>query len=378
LDISVSLWKTYSENPADFRESTNHISGLNFETLLPGGFGAASFKVGVGGWNSVRWYRDFVGNHVVFFDHLGRRLYEGRIANTDADTSGVSVSVAGYYAHATDLTHGMIYPASTPKSISDIIEDTVDLADQWSSDKSMIKKTVTDVTPQDFTGEKKLKDAIEAVLKTGDDGVDPVPLHFAIWENRRAYLFPEPRVTDQPSWQVSTKDFVGDTGLSLSRSRDELFNKIQILYDDPQIGQTFTDWFEDPVSQGLFGIREGSMNIGASIEDIANLIGELAIKAYAYPVQSSTVGVSGMINTLAGAREYPYMVRAGSLVRITDYDATVAQLVLGQGGYDATTTVVTRTRYDADSNKLDLEFGSTRLSLDILMARLGMSSGSVR
>ena len=91
-----ALYET--ESPASFVEAASRVEGLNFETVLPGGFGVASFSVTVGGWNAVRWYRDYLGYHCVLFDHLGRRLYEGYIDSTDADAGGVSVSLTGYYA----------------------------------------------------------------------------------------------------------------------------------------------------------------------------------------------------------------------------------------------------------------------------------------
>jgi hypothetical protein len=378
LDITVAIWKTYEENPQDFLEATNKHSGLTFETVLPGGFGTCSFKVGVGGWNAVHWYRDYVGKHVVLFDHLDRRLYEGRIASTDAEGDGVSVSVEGYYAHAGDLIDGLIYPIDTPTSISQVIIDAVSLTSEWSHDISMIKTTVTDITPQDFTGGKKIADAIQTVLKTGDDGLTPVPLYFAIWDYRRAFLFAEKQPTDIPDWQVFTKDFGGQSGLSLSRSRQSLYNKIQVLYDDPDIGQTFTDWYEDSLSQSLFGVREGTMNIGSSDSGTAAIIAALALKAYAYPIQSSKLGISGRVYSIAGAPDFPYMVRAGTLIRVNDYDPTVSQLVSGQGGMDAAVAFITRTNYTADDNTLQVELGTAGYALDIELARIGASSGSIQ
>ena len=72
------------------------------------------------------------------------------------------------------------------------------------------------------------------------------------------------------------------------------------------------------------------------------------------------------------------MVRAGSLIRVKDYDPTVAQLVTGQGGQDAATAFITRTQYNADRNQLTITLGKKNVALDILLARLGMSGGSIR
>ncbi len=379
MKLLIAIWKTYAENPAEFKEMTTRFSGLSFDTVLHGGFGSANFTVEVGGHNAIRWYRDYVGHHVVLFDHFGRRLYEGRIEATNADAKGVKVSCAGYYAHAQDLVHGIIYPLGVPTSISKVIEDTVDLSEQWWKDHSRIKTTITDITPQDFTGEQKLRDAIESVTKFGDDGITPVPIFFAIWEHRQPYLFAQPSViNDEPDWQVFVKDFGSGAGVSLSRTRRQLYNKIQILYDDPDIGPTFTDWKEDTVSQDLFGVREGSLNIGPSLAGIADTMGDLAINSYANPTQSSKITISGRVYSKAGAPDLPYMIRAGSLLRVNDYDPTVAQVVSGEGGQDAAVAFINRTRYSAEKNTMQLELGKKNVALDLLMARLGMGTASVR
>jgi hypothetical protein len=379
MKILVAVWKNYNENPADFKEMTDRHSGLSFGTILHGGFGTATFKIEVGGYNAIRWYRDYVGHHVVIFDHLGRRLYEGRIDATDADASGVKVACVGYYAHAQDLTHGIIYPAGVPTSISEMIEDTVDLSDQWWTTHAGIKTTVTDITPQDFTGEQKLRDAVEQTTKFGDDGVIPVPIFFAIWDHRQPFLFAQPSITaDEPDWQVFVRDFGGTAGVTLSRNRRQLFNKVQVLYDDPDIGPTFTAWEEDLVSQGLFGVREGSLNIGGALPGIANTMAELAINSYSKPTQASRLSISGRVYTQAGAPEYPYMVRAGTLVRVNDYDPTVAQVVSSESGEDAAVAFINRTSYSADKNTLKIELGKKNVALDLLMARLGMGSASIR
>jgi hypothetical protein len=278
-----------------------------------------------------------------------------------------------------DLTHGIIYPLGVPTSISEVINDTIDLSDQWWKDHSRIKVTVTDITPQDFTGEQKLRDAIEAVTKFGDDGVTPVPIFFAIWEHRQPYLFAQPSIVDdEPDWQVFVKDFGSGSGVTLSRTRRKLYNKIQVLYDDPDIGPTFTDWEEDVVSQGLFGVREGSLNIGPALPGIAETMADLAINSYSKPTQSSKLAISGRVYTQAGAPDLPYMIRAGQLIRVNDYDPTVAQVVSGEGGQDTAVAFINRTRYSAEKNTMELDLGKKNVALDLLMARLGMGSASVR
>jgi hypothetical protein len=354
---------------------------FQFETLINGGFGNASFKVPSFQQKSHKMFSSYVGYHVVAFDCYGRRVYEGRIDTIDLDTDGVSVSCIGYYGHASDLTFGMIYDGSVAKSATAIIKDIIDLADDvWWNDKSQLEESNLDITPQDFTGESKLADAIEEALKYGGDpgnNNDPRPLHFQIWEQRRPFLVHEKQITDNPDWFIALHDLAGGASISLSRSRSEVYNKIQILYDDEVIGATFTDWFEDTASQLKYGVREGSINIGQSNDTIANIVGALAIKAYAEPEQTTRIVVQGKPLSFGGISDFPYMLRAGDFITISDniysvgYTSAQISAMLSSG-------IVARTAYNLDNNQLDIEFGKRSVAMDILLARIGVSSGSVR
>ena len=209
-----------------------------------GGFGDASFTIPVSGWNAVRWYRSYLGFHVVIFDHLGRRVYEGSIEDAEASADGVNITCLGYYSHAKELTHGMIYLAGDNVTPTQVIRDTVDIAYNtdklWQNDYSMIQKLTISLGAQDFTGGKKLQDAIDAAVKFGNGALHPRPMYFALWDHRRAYFYEEPDVTAPPNWRVKMSDFSSSQGLSLSRTRANVWNKIQVVYDDPDIGTAFT------------------------------------------------------------------------------------------------------------------------------------------
>ena len=173
------------------------------------------------------------------------------------------------------------------------------------------------------------------------------------------------------------KDFSSSQGLSLSRSRSNVWNRIQATYDDPLIGGTFTDYADDPDSQRLFGLKEGSISVGSAPVEVANLARDLAIKAYANPEQSSKITIQGRVYTQAGAPDYPYMVRAGSMMQVMDYDPSVGQLVGGTSGVDSAVAFISRTTYNGDDNTVDLELGRKNVALDLLLAKIGVNSGSV-
>ena len=379
MNLQIALWSTPEEDPKNFIEATSRFSGLTFSTLAQGGFGDASFTVQVSGWNAVKWYRAYLNFHVVIFDHLGRRLYEGRIEDTEATTEGVNVTCLGYYATAQELHSWLYYPDNVTGSqlVSDAIDIVSEKTGAWLNDTSMVQELLINLAPLDFMIDKKIQDMLTAACKYGDGGLIPKPMYFGLWENRRPYFIAEPDVTSEATWRLYIKDFSSSQGLSLSRSRSNVWNRIQAVYDDPLIGGTFTDYADDPDSQRLFGLKEGSISVGSAPVDVANLARDLAIKAYANPEQSSKISVQGRVYTRAGAPDYPYMVRAGSMMQVMDYDPSVGQLVGGTSGVDSAVAFISRTTYKGDDNSIDLELGRKNVALDLLLAKIGVNSGSV-
>jgi hypothetical protein len=202
MTLTVAIWSAPDEKPEHFVDTTTKQQGLTFSTLAHGGFGDASFTIPVSGWNAVRWYRSYLGFHVVIFDHLGRRVYEGSIEDAEANAEGVNVTCLGYFSHAKELIHGMIYLAGDGITPTQVIRDTVDIAYNtdrlWQNDYSMIQKLTISLGALDFTGGKKLQDAIEEAVKYGNAGIHPKPMYFALWDHRRAYFYEEPDVIATP------------------------------------------------------------------------------------------------------------------------------------------------------------------------------------
>src|SRR5512143_2883693 len=169
MKLTVALWSHPSERPEYFVDATTKQQNVSFTTLAHGGVGDASFTIPVSGWNAVRWYRSYLGFHVVIFDHLGRRVYEGSIEDAEANAEGVNITCLGYFSHAKELTHGMIYLAGDNVTPTQVIRDTVDIAYNtdklWQNDYSMIQVLHQTLGAQDFTGGKKLSDAIEIAVK---------------------------------------------------------------------------------------------------------------------------------------------------------------------------------------------------------------------
>lgn len=371
----LTLWENADKNFV--LAYSEDIKGFSFETMLPGGFGVASFSVVLTRIEALKWYNDYLGKFITIYDEIGRIVYEGIVENIDIKNNTVGVSCVGPYSLANDINQGIIYPISTPKSISAIIIDCVDLVVDWNSyDYIKISTTTTDVTPQDFTGDAKVADAIAEVLRYGSDDVVPRPMHFAVWDDLKPHLFAEPLHTNIDMLVESA--YISGGGGDLSVSRSKIYNKIQVVFDDPYIGQTFTGWYENTISQKKFGIREGTVNIGASNSTVADVVGQLSIAHYAYPQPIISISVSGSgVKELRQVELPAYLVRAGKNIRVIDYDGVLDNAIYS-GFYDNANPFITRTSYAAETDTVTLEFGSDNFYLDILMTRLGLSSGSIR
>ena len=105
-DFWVVIYRDYDENAADVVLSTNRHSKMVFETLLPGGYGRATFEINADISRSPQYYRYLLSKHIVIFDRYGDRVYEGSIEDTKSNGDRVSVSAYGYYHSATFVSAG--------------------------------------------------------------------------------------------------------------------------------------------------------------------------------------------------------------------------------------------------------------------------------
>jgi hypothetical protein len=154
MQLTIALWSSASESRSTFVDATTKHQDLSFSTLAHGGFGDASFTIPVSGWNAVRWYRSYLGFHVVIFDQFGRRIYEGKIEDTQAGADGVQVTCLGYFSHAKELTHGMIYLAGDNLTPTQLVQDTVDIAQHQPALAELLHdpEARSAIGPQDYGG----------------------------------------------------------------------------------------------------------------------------------------------------------------------------------------------------------------------------------
>jgi len=308
----------------------------------------------------------------------GSIFVDGAQFEQKAYSSGYCDGSLGALYHWTGTANNSTsFRDSYSATVYDVIKDCVNMIPEWRPLTVFISDATFSVGNQDFT-DKKVKDAIEAVMKFGYREDDLRPIYFAIWTQRRPYLIVEP-VPDAsyPDWFISVNSIRGGRA-GISMSVDTIFNKIYAVYDNQNAGPSKTLPAEDYISEQRYGVREGLVNNGSNPEGIvlAQDLRDMALERYKYPRQIFTAEVSGLIRHQAGFYDYPYSIRAGQRVLIYDLDTITAHdgTMKGQAAHGLSGFVL-KTRYDASRNVTQIDFGSPDISFDTIMARLGLSGG---
>lgn len=390
--LFISFYDEYSENESKVFEHVEAPRELRFGTGLHGGYKSAHIPLYANRIQSQRRFERLLSAHVVIHDEYYRRVWEGKVEDSELTNVGVNLTAEGYFSHAVEALHGLIYPESTGTYAHDILIDTINLAAQsfgtsrtWSGADALIERTDIDLEPLDFSGEAKLIDAIEEVMKYGYKELDWRPVYFAIYNYRVARFFPEPELP--PTYEHDIKWFIPRGALSYggswsaAQTRSSLWNKVWYMWDNEEqdsVGPTLSaSADEDLVSQKIYGIRETVINTGqVADESQAQVIQDVIISRSPYPTQSFEGSITGRIRHLAGMQDEPYMIKAGDVIVMEDLNlnAPVSSLVTGAKAASAA-GFVTGTEYNYARNTLTIDVGTNAKVLETVLARWGMSGG---
>jgi hypothetical protein len=350
---------------------------VDFSTQLHGGFASCTMTL-VGQKEKSFWRtRALLAADMALYDEYGRTVFDGIVQAVETDKFNVKVTVDGVFSRAKELLHGIIY--TTGSTVEDVVNDCVDLVPEWNHFHGFIAHSTYIVGALDFSGDKKISDAFDEVLKYGFTESDFRPVYFAIWENRNAFLFPEPSL-NTPKWRLSLSNILGGAeGITISR--DAIFNRIFFSYDNPDQTQTTVGTQFDPVpeenkiSQYRYLVKEGVLNAGPVGDAMGRVLAKTALGRYAYPRQVYTATVAGLVRHFSGRIEYPYMIRAGDVISVMDSDYLSVQTgLLGGLSSNSLSGLVLGTEYSGTDNTLAITFGVTE-TLEIRMSRLGLTGG---
>lgn len=379
MRLYANIYRKYSEDPSYFSLSLDVTLSLEFGTQLNGGFYTASFDYSGTSHDVYKYYRDFIGAHVVLTDHFGRRLYEGQVVDASTSSNSVKFSCHGYYGLAAKKIMGMAYGAGT--TVLAVVKDCVSAVEEWKQTYAFLN-TNTDaiVGERDYTEDVKVSEALEDVLSAGYSETDAQALYFAIWDHRTPHLFPASISSSRyPEWAVNVGSLTGK--YELNQSLSEVFNRIWGRYDDTAEDETgptpLPSPVEDNLSQGLYGIRDGFIDTGKYGQQTAQQIVQAYLDRYRYPFQVFTAEVSGVVRSgQGGFLDYPYMMRAGQFVVIEGLDPlmNIGMTVSGQMKYGSVGMIMA-TSYSSGSNSNKITFGSSDQNFEYLMARYGLGGG---
>lgn len=376
----ATIWKDQWEDAKYAIGSFVLNDGLRFGTQLHGGYSTASFPLTTSGKVSADMYRLALGGHLVIFDRLGTRVFEGQINRTSASSRGLTATALGYFARAKKVLINDGVWTATNLTIYDVIKDCLEAMDPvWSPFPGLLAGANFVVGKIGKGEEIKVSDAITNVLKFGYKTTDLRGLFFALYEHRIARLIPEPVFDQVPDWHVELfTSASSDTTMELTI--DDVYNKLYVLYDDAADDTTGPTLYptpeEDWLSQNIYGTLEGIINAGQYTQAVARDLLEAALERFAFPRQSFSATITTYVRNAAGNLEPPYRIRAGDTIMVTDADpVTLDAHMFSSRSAGGLLGFVMSTEYDAQNQSLSITVGTGDNRFDYIMSRLGLRGG---
>lgn len=221
----------------------------------------------------------------------------------------------------------------------------------------------------------KVSDAIEKVLENGYSDTGEIrQVYFALWNNRIAYIIPEP-YDNKPKWIAGSAHIIKGSERS-SFSLENVYNRIWGVYSDGDYGPVKTAYpAESDESQYLFGEMEGMIQANqAELGTVAFDLQDLAMKKYRMPRRNRSVEIINVLDA-AGVELPPYLVRAGDVISIAATNDPIAfqEQFFSNEDYQTYTGFIIKTEYDASEGVNKIYFNDADTSIEAIFGRLGLS-----
>jgi hypothetical protein len=375
--LQVRLYNNNLSTPVLIEDLTDKVEGLSFSTALNGGFHSCSFALAADlgyAWNflSREGKRGYHFNRITVHEEQ-RLIWEGRIVDIELNIlsarHNVKVVAHGYWGSMKDQYYsdnaGTDWTSGSGHQIHDIIKEVLDdECPDINSDQTNIADTSRDLAGIDFSAKEYPQDIVNKLTDLSDS--DGSTWFFAIWEDRKPYLFK--RAVTAVDYYVWLEDL---SDLKLQQSAVQLRNAIL-----PFVGSTEGTTQTDATSLALYPRRELkiSLNTGVNANTQADAAGTAAIDK-SLPRQQQSFSINGKIySAVAGdsgakMQEVPlWRVRAGEVIRIQDL---VPNSAATPAFDDVRTFYIMETDYNADTNMLKLQPDRRRRSLANTLAKLG-------
>ncbi len=365
--FTVNLYDKNLAAPVFVENLTGRAQNLRFSTVMPGGFAICSFEKVCPPAEVIEWQQRR------FFFHLKIMegsfcAWEGRLEDVAFVGFGLRATFYGYWRSCFD----QIYNDSASwqagsHTAHEIIEDMLtDKCPQISTTYTNIADPGVNLTPQTYDEDEYPGDIIARLAKYSDSAYQR--WDFAIWEDRLPWFQAVDVTPSAVDWQM----FVGEfETISIERSARNLYNDIYSVYLSGAV-KTRTASATNAASQTKYITRQKPItNLGEISAAAATSRRDYELESRREVQQQSTLVLSGDAFDARRVRKPLWHIRAGQVLRITDYQPFGAQA--GSPQLNAWNTFhIVRTEYDADRNRMTIYPDTETRRLDYLLAREGI------
>ena len=348
--IQVKLYDRDLSSSEFVDDLTEKIQGLRFTTKLNGGFYECGFRLALDLPAAWTWITKRIFYRLLIIDGP-QTLWEGRLEDIALTEGGVTVKCFGFYANLSDIPYTTAY-----NEIADVILKAVLTANcaQINADQSNIDATggpaitsgagvsYLDIYP---------KQIVEKVLAFSDD-TNNAKWYFAIWEDRKPYLFA--RDISTLNWRVDLKDFAR---FLLRHRGAELWNSAYAVYDAAGLVRTGTTTNAASVAKYGLTRRKVIPNLGTVVAGAAQSYRDGWVEDHkdVFPrLENMVLGLT--VFNANGVPRPSSWVRAGDVLRVRDLVPVTADV-------DTITRDALRT-YFLVKTEYDHDAGTMRITPD--------------
>ncbi len=358
-NITLKLFDNDLSTPIFVGDLTDRCEGLQFSTILPGGFGICSFNFSCDIFTAWRWRTDYIFYRVVIKDNV-KVLFEGRLEDIEFIDSGLKVTFFGYFSSCGDQPNFDDYNTTSDAAIKTIL--TASCPD-ISSDHSNIE--ATDITIAQIAGNEDLY-LVDLVSKLAAySNTSQLAWYFAIWEDRIPYFFP--RSMASVDWVVSLRN-VETLGLRVTVG--ELWNSVYAVYTTAGV-RSRTAIVTDTNSISKYGVTrtKAIINLGEVSAAAAQAQRNWVLEENKDLQQHTDRFVIGeSVKDNYGVETSSAHIRAGEVIRIQDLVPASADL--DTVTRDALRTFyIKETQYDVDAKRMTIIPDTARISLTSRLVR---------
>lgn len=355
------------------------ITDLAFTTSLKGGFGSASFKFPMTRTKASVLSTQILGKSTAIYDQFGDRIFTGVADEVTTTNEGLDVELSGFYF--TGKYQKLQLEYANDETVLDIMEDVINSNKYyWYFDQGQFETAspvvATADEPRDYFN-TDLISVIEDLLKygAGSNATNAAYTYFAVWDKLVEFLrIPRSNPNQYADWYAN---FESIENYTVTRSMDNVYNKIRAVYTTTEGIETFTNWYYDYASVGKFNEREGVINAGDTEQGTGELVAQLALKHVSDPGYQSTFGLTSYVKDRLNRITPLYKIRAGDTIHVADLDMSLFATNSLAGSANGAVFTVNETSFNGDNDTMSIEVGVVSTDLSLYLSLLGVGDSGV-